>query len=127
TDGAVGGGLGAAEFAAHALERENVVAVINLDTIAGAGRPRLELAGDTARSPSAGLVETIRAALARETGTDPVRASGLRQLVDLAFPYSQYEQAPFVTRGIPAVTLTTAPDRRPPGPSDPPGRLRVAP
>ena len=126
TDGAMDGGLGAAEFAAHSPERENVIAVLNLDTIAGRGRPRLELAGDTPRSPSAGLVETIRAAVARETGSDPVRASWLRQLVDLAFPYSQYEQAPFVTRGIPAVTLTTAPDRRPPGLSDTSDRLRVA-
>ncbi|HSX22206.1 MAG TPA: M28 family peptidase, partial [Gaiellaceae bacterium] len=52
TDGAVDGGLGAAEFAAHAPERGSVVAVINLDAIGGSARPRLELAGDTARSPS---------------------------------------------------------------------------
>jgi hypothetical protein len=31
----------------------------------------------------------------------------LRQLVDLAFPLSLYEQAPFVGRGISAVTITT--------------------
>jgi hypothetical protein len=68
----------------------------------------------------------VRGAVARETGADPVRASWLRQLVDLAFPYSPYEQAPFLTRGIPAVTLTTAPDRRPAGLGDTPDRLRTA-
>src|SRR3954452_17081674 len=126
TDGAIDGGLGAAEFAAHAPERQNVVAVLNLDTIAGRGRPRLVLTGDPPRSPSAGLVETVRAALVREAGADPVRTSGLRQLVDLAFPFSQYEQAPFVTRGIPAVTITTAPDRRPPGFTDAAEQLHAA-
>jgi hypothetical protein len=89
----------------------NVIAVINLDTIAGTGRPRLELGGDTPRSPAPGLVETVRGRLETETGTEPTRASALRQLVDLGFPYSRYEQAPFVTRGIPAVTITTAADR----------------
>jgi hypothetical protein len=123
TDAGVDGGLGAAEFVSRSPERENVIAVINLDTIAGAGRPRLELTGDTPRSPSAGLVETMRAALAAETGSDPLRTSGLRQLVDLAFPFSQYEQAPFVTRAVPAVTITTAPDRRPAGFGDAPQQL----
>ena len=111
TDGGVYGGLGAAQFAAHAPERQDVIAVLNLDAIAGHGRPRLVLTGDTARSPAAGLVETVRAQLAAETGFDPSRASALRQLVDLGFPYSPYEQAPFVARGVPAVTITTSPDR----------------
>lgn len=91
-----------------------MVAVINLDAIGGTGAPRLELGADTARSPAAGLVETLRSALLRETGVEPSRASGLRQLVDLGFPFSAYEQAPFVTRGVAAVTITTAGDR-PPG------------
>jgi hypothetical protein len=115
TDGAAAGGLGAARFAADPATRRNVIAVINLDAIAGRGRPRLVLAADSARSPAAGLVETMRAAIARETGSDPDRASGLRQLIDLGFPYSAYEQAPFVTRGIAAVTVTTAGDRPPGG------------
>jgi hypothetical protein len=123
TDGAVAGGLGAAEFAAHSPERQNVIAVVNLDAVAGAARPRLELAGDTARSPSASLVETIRAELAAQTGVDPARASTLRQLVDLGFPFSVYEQAPFITRGIPAVTITTGRDRPAAGFGDTPGRL----
>lgn len=113
TDGGTVGALGAAHFAAEPAARRNVIAVINLDGIAGHGVPRLELAGDTARSPAAGLVETMRAMLARETGSDPARASGLRQLIDLGFPFSAYEQAPFVTHGIPAVTITTSGDRPP--------------
>jgi peptidase M28-like protein len=125
TDGAVDGGLGAAWFAAHAPERQNVIAVLNLDTIAGAGRPRLELAGDTPRSPAPGLVETVRDRLQAVTGSEPTRPSALRQLVDLAFPFTQYEQGPFVSRGIPAVTITTAPDRRQNGANDEPGILRT--
>jgi hypothetical protein len=123
TDGAVYGGLGAAWFAAHAPEVRNVIGVVNLDAIAGSGRPRLELAGDTSRSPAPGLVETIRARLEAETGSEPTRPSTLRQLVDLGFPYSLYEQAPFVTRGIPAVTITTAADRPAAGLHDDPRTL----
>ena len=88
-----------------------MIAVVNLDAIAGRGRPRLELAGDTPRSPAPGLVETVRARLGRRPARSRRAPSALRQLVDLGFPYSRYEQAPFVTRGIPAVTITTAADR----------------
>ncbi len=126
TDGGADGGVGAAWFAAHAPERENVIAVVNLDSIAGPRRPRLELTGDTSRSPAPGLVETIRARLEAEAGSEPTRASALRQLIDLGFPYSRYEQAPFVTRIIPAVTITTAPDRPRSGIGDVPGGLRPA-
>jgi hypothetical protein len=125
TDGAVYGGLGAAWFAAHAPEAPNVLAVLNLDAIAGLNPPRLEFNADTPRTPTPGLVETVRAQLASETGADPRRASTLRQLVDLGFPYSRYEQAPFVTRGIPAVTVTTAGERPRSGLHDDPGRLRA--
>jgi peptidase M28-like protein len=118
TDGAVDGGVGAAWFAAHAEEAPDVIAVLNLDAVAGAGRPRLEVGGDTPRSPTPGLVETVRAQLAAETGADPSRSSALRQLLDLGFPYSRYEQAPFVSRGIPAVTITTAGDRPRSGSAD---------
>jgi Peptidase family M28 len=111
TDAAVDGGLGAARFASASPERQDVIAVINLDAIAGHGPPRLEIGGDSARSPSASLVETARAELAAQTGADPSRPSTLRQLIDLGFPFSQYEQAPFVARGTPAVTITTGPDR----------------
>ncbi|HZQ89857.1 MAG TPA: M28 family peptidase [Gaiellaceae bacterium] len=126
TDGGVYGGLGAAQFAAHSPERQDVIAVVNLDAVAGRGPPRLVLTGDTARSPAAGLVETVRAQLALETGSDPGRPSALRQLVDLGFPFSQYEQAPFVARGVPAVTITTSPDRPPSGIGDSAGTLDTA-
>jgi len=115
TDGAADGALGAAHFAADPATRRNVLAVIDLDAIAGHGRPRLVISGDTARSPAAGLVETVRASLAAEIGADPDRASGLRQLIDLGFPFGPYGQAPFVSAGIPAVTITTAGDRPPGG------------
>ncbi len=123
TDGGVYGGLGAAEFVAHSPERQDVIAVVNLDAIAGHGRPRLELTGDTARSPAAGLVETVRAQLAAETGSDPSRPSALRQLVDLGFPLSPPEHAPFVARALPAGTITTSSDRPPTGVGDGPGAL----
>ena len=45
-----------------------------------------------------------------QTGSEPVRDSALRQLLDLGFPFTLDEQGPFVARGIPAVTLTTLPD-----------------
>jgi hypothetical protein len=35
------------------------------------------------------------------------------QLIDLGFPFTLYEQGPFVARGIPAITLTTASERPP--------------
>jgi hypothetical protein len=113
TDAAAEGARGAAHFAAEPGTRGNVIAVINLDSIGGAGRPRIVFGGDTARSPAPGLVETTRAALAKESGGDPSRPSGLQQLFDLAFPFNPYEQAPFVSRGIPAVTMTTAGARPP--------------
>lgn len=126
TDGALDGGAGASWFAAHAPEAQNVIAVLNLDTIAGRGLPRLELGGDTPRSPTPGLAETVRAQLAADAGADPRRTSALRQLIDLGFPYSRYEQAPFVSRGIPAVTITTGADRPRSGAGDLPGTLRLA-
>jgi hypothetical protein len=125
TDGAVDGAVGAAWFAAHAAEAKNVIAVLNLDSVAGPKLPRLEIAGDTPRSPTPGLVETVRAQLADETGAEPGRPSALRQLVDLAFPYSRYEQAPFVSRGIPAITVTTSRDRPRTGLGDDGAGLRV--
>jgi len=51
------------------------------------------------------------------------RPSGLRQLIDLGFPFSLYEQAPLVGRGIPAVTLTTGGNRPAYSFGDSPDRL----
>ncbi len=114
TDGANDGALGAAHFAAEEAGHSNILGVINLDSVGGSGRPRLVLGADTARSPAPGLVETLRSALASEGHGEPDRPSGLQQLVSLGLPFDPYEQAPFVSRGIPAVTLTTA-GARPPG------------
>jgi hypothetical protein len=110
TDGGAFGALGAARFAESSPYRENALAVISLDAIAGTGRPRILIAGDTARSPSAALVRTAALRVQEQTGTEPVRAPALRQLLDLGFPFTLGEQGPFVARGIPAVTLTTLPD-----------------
>jgi hypothetical protein len=118
TDSGAAGGIGAARFAEDPTTRQNAVAVVNLDAIGGRGTPRLEYAGDTPRSPAPGLIETLRQMLIRETGSEPARPSGLRQLIDLAFPFAAYEQAPFVSNGIPAATITTAGDR-PPGAREP--------
>jgi hypothetical protein len=95
-----------------------VVAVVDLDSIAGHGPARLEIGGDRPRSPAATLVASAGARIRAETGLPPGRTSAFGQLIDLGFPFSLYEQAPFVGRGIPAVTLTTGGDRPPPAASD---------
>ncbi len=125
TDGGAFGGLGAAEFLTHSPERYNVIAVVNLDSIAGSGNVRLQIAGDTPRSPSGVLLETASARLARQTGRRPAQPGVLRQLVDLGFPFSLYEQAPFLAKGIPALTISTTSDRQPDTASDVPERLNV--
>lgn len=125
TEGADQGALGAARFAQAIGARSDVIAVINLDAVGGKGAPRLEFNGDTARSPAPGLLETLRASLVRESGGQPAHEGALQQLIDLGFPYSAYEQAPFVSRGIPAVTVTTA-AARPPGAAEGPQRLDTA-
>ncbi len=121
TDGGAFGGLGAERFAR--TYRGRVIAVVSLDSIAGNDKPRLVITGDTPRSPAATLVETAAARVAEQTGERPARTSALGQLIDLGFPFSLYEQAPLVARGIPAVTLTTAGARPPPAFSDSAPRL----
>ena len=58
TDGGAFGGLGAAYFAKHSPYRDRVVAVVDVDSIAGNGRPHLVFAGDEPRFASAALVRT---------------------------------------------------------------------
>jgi hypothetical protein len=113
TDGGAYGGLGAARFAAHAPFP--VVAVIDLDTIAGAAKPRIVITGDAPRSPAATLLATAARRVLEQYGAPVGHAGFFDQLVDLAFPFTLYEQGPFVARGIPAVTITTARDRTPSG------------
>jgi len=84
-----------------------------LVAVGGPGLPRVELAADRARSTDATLIETAAARFRQRAGTEPERPSAAAQLVDLAFPFSLYEQAPLIGRGIPAVTFTTAAWRPP--------------
>lgn len=125
TDGGAYGGLGAAWFAKHSPLRHDVGAVINLDSVGGSGRLRVELNGDTPRNPSGTLIETAAGRITAQIGRRPARATLLRQLVDLGFPFSLYEQAPFLEQGIGAVTLTTAGDNPPDPVGDTANRLRV--
>jgi hypothetical protein len=123
TDGGALGGVGAAHFAEHSPLAREVVAVIDLDAIAGPGRTRLEFSGDRPRMPSAGLLATAAARVLEQGDDTAQRPSALHQLLDLAFPFSFYEQAPFLARGISAVTLTSAGDRPPSPVGDTPDQL----
>jgi len=116
TDGGAFGGIGAARFAERT--HLHIVAVVALTAIAGAGPPRLEITGDRPRSPAATLVETAARRVAEQAGAAPGHPGVLGQLIDLGFPLTLYEQGPFVARGIPAVTLTTAGTRPPPAFTD---------
>jgi hypothetical protein len=124
-DGGAYGSLGAAEFAANSGFADRVAAVINLDAIAGPGAPRLEFAGETSRTPAATLVATAEAAIGLQAEREPERPSASAQLVDLAFPFTLYGQGPFIARGIPAVTLTTAGARPPATAGDTPDALNA--
>jgi hypothetical protein len=114
TDGGAYGGLGAEHFVKTSPYRNHIVAVVDLDAIAGHGSPSVEIAGGSPRSPNATLVATAIARIAEQTGAAPRHVSVLGQLVDLAFPYTLYEQGPFVAAGIPAIAITTGGDRPPP-------------
>jgi hypothetical protein len=116
TDGGSLGGYGAAHFAEE--EGDALEAVVNLDAIAGRGPARLELAGTRPRSPGWTLVRTASVQLTEQLGRAPEWPSAGRQLLDLAFPFSLSEQAAFVGRGIPAVTITSQSEPPPPALAD---------
>ena len=123
TDAGQFGGAGAARFADHRelVQRlvgpaASIVAVVNLDAVAGGATPRLLFGGDVARSPAGTLVATAAGAVESETRAPPQRPSAFAQLVDLGFPFTLHEQGPFVARATPAVTLTTGGER--PGPAE---------
>src|SRR5262245_20759664 len=96
TDAGAFGGLGAEHFITHYRFRDRVVAVVDLDSISGQGRPHLVFSGDTPRFASATLVRTAAAWVSEQTGAEPTWPRSLSQLLDLAFPLSLYEQPPFV-------------------------------
>ena len=133
TDGGAYGEVGAAELAQDpgSVTRllpagASIVAVVNLDALAGAGPPRLEFAGDTARAPAVSLLTTADASVQAQTGSLPSRPTVIGQMIDLAFPFSLFGQAPLIARGISAVTFTSG-DGRPPTPfGDTPAELRRA-
>lgn len=126
TDGGAYGGLGALRYAKRAAASGRVVAVINLDTLAGKGPARLEVAGDLPRSPATTLVRTVSRRIVEQTGRRPTHPGLAGQLIDLAFPLTLYEQGPFVARGIPAVTITTGGTRPLPAFGDTTGQLNLA-
>jgi hypothetical protein len=111
TDGGIYGAVGAERFLEHSRYRNRISAVINLDAIAGDGSPRLEIAGDSARSPSGVMIVTAAARVLDQTGSVPRRVGALGQLIDLGFPFSLYEQAPFLKAHVAAITLTTSGSR----------------
>lgn len=113
TDGGAFGGLGAARFAEQSPFADRIRAVIVLTALTGPGRVQLHLAADSPHSPPPSLVRTVAARVREYTGQEPTRPGALEQLLDLAFPFSLYEQAPFVGRGTAAITLSTAGDRPP--------------
>jgi Peptidase family M28 len=123
TDAGAFGGLGAVRFATHSPLRSHVVAVVNLDALAGTGPPRVVITGDRPRSPAPVLVATAASRILEQTGRRPRHAGFLGQLVDLGFPFTLYEQGPFVANDLPAVTLTTGGNRPPPAVGDTAFRL----
>jgi peptidase M28-like protein len=123
TDGGAFGSLGADRYTTRPGVKQRALAAVNLAAIAGRARVRLDIAGVSARSPSAALMATATARVRELTGRSPRHTGVVGQLVDLAFPLSLYDHAPFLAREIPALTLTTA-NVRPPAPfGDGPERL----
>ncbi|MCC6224328.1 MAG: M28 family peptidase [Thermoleophilia bacterium] len=114
TDGGAWGNLGAAALTRRGDLRGRTLAVVNLDALGGPGPPRLELAGDRPRSPTGVLLATAEASVVDETGDAPAHPGAVEQLLDLAFPFSLHDHAPFLAAGVSAVTLTSAPGRPPP-------------
>lgn len=123
TDGGALGGVGAAHFAEHSPLARDVSSVVSLDAIAGHDPTRLEFAGDRSQVPNSALLATAATRVLEQGGDPARRPSALRQLLDLAFPFSEYEQAPLLGRGISALTITSAGDRPPSEVGDTPGLL----
>ncbi len=111
TDGGAFGAIGAERFASRRVSGQRVAAALVLDSVGGKGPPRVLINGDRARSPSPMMVATVFQLLEEQPDVDPVHASFGEQLLDLAFPFSLDEQAPFIARGMSAITLTTSGDR----------------
>ena len=111
TDGGAFGALGARHFAQTHTAR--VLAVVNLDTLASRGPPRLALAGWEPRLAAPGIVATASQLVLAQAGQRPQRPSPLEQLIDLGFPFTLFEQGPLLAHGLPALTLTSGGERPP--------------
>jgi Peptidase family M28 len=111
SDGGAFGMLGARRFAE--THPGHVVAAIDLAALAGRGPPRMVLAGLEPRLASSAVVETAAQRVLEQAGQRPAHASALGQLIDLAFPYTLYEQGPLLAHGMPALTLTSGGERPP--------------
>jgi hypothetical protein len=107
TDAGAFGSAGAAHFARTSPHAEQALVALVLDGIGGSGQPRIAIAADRPASPSRALVSTVAARIADQTGAPPELPSVLEQLVSLGIPLGAGEQAPFIARGIAALTLTT--------------------
>jgi len=107
TDAGSWGALGALRFATTSPYRDRLLAVVSLRALASEAEPRLAIAGDAPLSPAATLVRTAAVRVLEQAGEEPARASALRQLAQLGFPVALGEQAPFVARGVPSLTLGT--------------------
>ena len=121
TDGGAFGALGAKRFAER--HRGKVVAALDLTALASRGPPRVVLAGTEPRLASPGLVETAAERVLEQAGRRPAHPGWLGQLIDLAFPFTLYEQGPLLAHGLPALTLTSGSERPPASFPDQPSRL----
>jgi hypothetical protein len=118
TDGGAYGGIGARRFAEQVLGHRVILGAVALDAIGGRGPVRIVTSSDSPSSPDPTLVGTARDALAATSSRlETTQASASHQLLDLAFPFSLYEQGAFTARGTPAIALTTAGDRPPDTPT----------
>ena len=105
TDGALAGSAGARRLAAHLPAGYHVGAVIALDALGRDGPVRIRMDSDTVRQPAAGLVHGLRSVLIAHGVVDVKVPSLGRQAAGLLAPLGIGEQAPFIGRGIAAVTL----------------------
>jgi hypothetical protein len=115
TDGGAFGGIGAERFADESRFANRIRAAIDLTALGSTDRTQIHVAGDSPRSSSPVLIRTADTRVSEFTGRRPRRPGTFEQLLDLAFPFSLYEHAPFVARGTPALTLSTS-GERPPSP-----------
>ena len=107
TDAATAGAAGAARFASTSPSTRDAVAVVVLDGVAGGGAPRLAIAGDRPRTAPPVLVRTAQDRIAEQAQGSPLLPGLPTQLLDLAVPIGIGEQAPFLARSIPALSITT--------------------